>query len=224
MNSLHSYGRFIFFASLVLSLSVAADTDPRESQGSGLDIIEQSRYGEILAAPGVDWSSYSKVQLENATVAFRENWARDLKRRSDLVVRERDEERIKSGLVKLLDEILTRELFVKEDYTMTGEAGVDVMRVTPRIVDLDIYAPDRVRDYIGGALADSKGRMTLELEIRDSVSGELLATSWQYQEDPYDGYMEQANSATNRQAFRLMLMRWASWLLEGLDKVRGDET
>jgi hypothetical protein len=220
MNLFHSYGKFILFASLVLSLSVAADTDPREPQDTDLDIIEQSRYGEILVAPGIDWSTYSKVQLEKATVAFRENWARDLKRHSDLVIRERDEERIKSGLVSLLDEVLTQELFLKEDFTMTDESGADVMRITPRIVDLDIYAPDRVRNYIGGALADSKGRMTLELEIHDSVSGELLATSWQYQEDPYDGYMEQANSVTNRQAFRLMLLRWATWLREWLKTPR----
>jgi len=212
MNLFHSYGRFILFALLVWSLSVAADTDPGESQDADMDIIEQSRDGEILVARGVDWSPYSKVQLEKATVAFRENWARDLRRRSDIVIRERDEERIKSSLANLLDEILTRELFLKEDLTMTDESGADVMRVTPRVVDLDIYAPDRVRDYIGGALADSKGRMTVELDIYDSISGELLATSWQYQEDPYKGYMEEANSPNNRRAFRLMTLRWVSWL------------
>ena len=223
MNSLHSYRRFIFLTSLVLSLSVPADPDPRESQNNGLDIVEQSRYGEILLAPGVDWSGYSKVKLEKATVTFRENWARDLRRRSDLVVREQDEERIKTSLATLLDEILTREVFLKEDFTMTDESGEDVLRVTPRVVDLDIYAPDRIRNYIGGALADSKGRMTLELEIHDSASGELLATSWQYQEDPYDGYLDEANSASNRQAFRLMMLRWASWLHEALDEARAEQ-
>lgn len=197
---------------LVLSLSVAANPDPGESQDTGLDIIEQSRDSEILVAPGIDWTIYSKVQLERATVEFRKNWIRDLKRRDGITVRERDEERIKSDLANLLDETLTKELFLKEDFTMTDESGADVMRVTPRVVDLDIYAPDRVRDYIGGALADSKGRMTLELEIHDSVSGELLATSSQYQEDPYKGYMEEANSSSNRRAFRLMLMRWSTWL------------
>ena len=212
MNLLRSYGRFILLVLLASSLSVAADTEPRESQDTGLDIIEQDRYGEILVAPGVDWSIYTNVQLERATVEFRENWARDLKRSDGTIIRERDEERIKSDLADLLDEILTKELFLKEDFTMTDGSGKDVMRVTPRITDLDIYAPDRVRNYIGGALADSKGRMTVELDIYDSISGELLATSWQYQEDPYKGYMEEANSPNNRRAFRLMTLRWVSWL------------
>jgi hypothetical protein len=216
MKFFHSFGRFISFTLLVLSLSATADTDPSQTPDTDLDIIEQDRYGEILAAPGVDWSIYPKVQLEKATVALRENWARDLKRRSNITIRERDEERIKSDLAKLLDEILTKEFFLKEDFIMTDESGEDVMRVTPRIVDLDVYAPDRVRDYIGGSLADSKGRMTLELEIHDSVSGELLATSWQYQEDPYKGYMEEANSPNNRRAFRLMLIRWSSWLRDNV--------
>ena len=222
MNLLPSIGRAIFLASLLLPLSVAAEPDPRESQDTGMDIIEKSRDGELLAAPDTDWSNYSKVQLEAATVAFRKDWARDLRRRDGTVIRERDEERIKSDLASLLDEILTREIFPKENFTMTDESGENVMHVIPRIVDLDIYAPDRVRNYIGSALADSQGRMTLELEIHDSVSGELLATSWQYQEDPYKGYLEQANSASNRQAFRLMLLRWTTWLAEGLDKAQGE--
>ena len=91
------------------------------------------------------------------------------------------------------------------------------MLFKPRIVDLDVYAPDRVRNYIGESLADSKGRMQVELDIHDSVSGRLLATSWQRREDPYEGRMERANSVTNRQAFRLMLQRWTDWLFEGLE-------
>ena len=56
MNFFHSYGRFIFFTLLALPLSVAAGTDPTESQDPGLVIVEQDRYGEILVAPDVDWT------------------------------------------------------------------------------------------------------------------------------------------------------------------------
>jgi len=94
------------------------------------------------------------------------------------------------------------------------------MRVEPRVVDLDVIAPDRVRDYIGYSLTDSQGNMTLELDFYDSISGELLATTTQYREDPIKGYMEWTTSVTNRQAARLMLERWTSWLREWLDEAR----
>jgi len=222
MGSFNLNSRLIFCTLLVLSVSVLADTAPPEAAVSDLEVIEQDKYGEFLAAGNVDWSSYSKVQLEKGTVAFRKNWVRDQRRHSDIVIRERDEERIKSDMSDLLHKILTGELTGKGGYEMTDQSGADAMRFTPRIVDLDIIAPDRVRDNIGFALADSKLSMTLELEIYDSVSGELLAKSWQYQDDPYKGYMEEANSVSNRQAARLMLLRWSTWLQERLDEVGND--
>ena len=203
-----------------MSLSVLADTDPVEAPDPGLDIVEKSWHGEIRFSADVDWTSYSKIQLERATVEFRKRWARDLRQRSGIIIKERDEERIKSDLADLLDKVLIRELSTKAGYVFTDEDGADVMRVVPRVVDLDVIAPDRVRDYIGYSLTDSQGSMTLKLEFYDSLNGELLATTSQYQEDPIKGYIEWTTSVTNSRAARLMLIRWADWLREWLDEVR----
>jgi len=94
------------------------------------------------------------------------------------------------------------------------------MRITPRITNLNIYAPDRMRDHIGSSFADSKGNMTLELEIYDSVSGTLLARMVDSQEDRQKGYMEWATSGTNRRAARFMFIRWADKLREWLINAR----
>ncbi len=211
---------FIVIAFLVLSVSALADADQGEIPESSLDMVERSWHGEIRAAADVDWTSYSKIQLERATVEFRKRWARDQRNRSGIIIKEKDEERIKSDLADLLDEVLRRELSSKAGYVFTDESGADVMRVIPRVVDLDVIAPDRVRDYIGYSLTDSQGSMTLELEFYDSIDGELLATTSQYQEDPIKGYMEWTTSVTNRRAARLMLERWTSWLREWLDEAR----
>lgn len=216
----NSYSTLVFGTLLVLSLSAMAGNNPPETADSSLEVIQQSRHSEILAAADVDWSIYSKIQLDRATVSFRENWVRDQRRDSGNIIRERDEQRFKSDLVDLLDEVFTSELSVKGGYVITDESDEDVLRFTPRIVNLDIVAPDRVRDHIGYALTDSQGSMTIELEIYDSVSGELLATTRQYQEDPHKGYMERTNSVTNKRAARLMLERWSTWLREWLDEAR----
>jgi len=194
-----------------MSLSALADTDPVETPDPGLDTVEKSWHGEIRFSADVDWTSYSKIQLERATVEFRKRWARDLRQRSGIIIKERDEERIKSDLADLLDKVLIRELSTKAGYVFTDEDGADVMRVVPRVVDLDVIAPDRVRDYIGYSLTDSQGSMTLKLEFYDSLNGELLATTSQYQEDPIKGYIEWTTSVTNS---------WADWLREWLDEVR----
>lgn len=221
MVFIHSYSRFVLCTLLVLSLTVQADTDPVETADPGLDIVEKSRHSEIRAATDVDWASYSKIQLERATVEFRKNWVRDQRNRSGIIIKEKDEERIKSDLADLLDKVLTRELSSKSGYVFTDESDEDVMRLEPRVVDLDVIAPDRVRDNIGYALVDSQGNMTLELDFYDSISGELLATTMQHREDPIKGYMEWTTSVTNKQAARLMLERWTTWLRKWLDETRG---
>jgi hypothetical protein len=203
-----------------MSLSALADTDPVEATDPGLDIVEKSKHSEIRVAADVNWSSYSSIQLERATVEFRKHWARDQRNRSGIIIKEKDEERIKSKLADQVDEVLKRELSSKAGYTFVDESGADVLRVIPRVVDLDVVAPDRVRDYIGYSLADSQGSMTLELDFYDSLNGELLATTSQYQEDPIKGYMEWTTSVTNRQAARFMLERWTNWLREWLDEAR----
>mgnify|MGYP001826982177 FL=1 len=186
----------------------------------GFEVIYYDRHSEFQVASGVDWISYGKVLLEKASVEFRDNWVRDQKRLYDKKIRETDEERIKTSASELLAKVLTRELPGDGGYEITDKAGAGVMRWTPRIIKLDIIAPDRVSDTISDSLVDSQGSMTIELEIHDSVSGKLLAKVSQYQSDPYKGYMERTTSATNALAFRLMMLRWTDWLFEQLDSVR----
>lgn len=200
---------------LVFLLSACAARAPQPEPG--FELVDYDRHSEFQAATGADWSGYSKVMLETATVEFRDNWVEDQRRHSDLKIREKDIERLKTGASDLFREVMSRELS-QAGYTVVTDSGADVLLFKPRIVKLDIFAPDRVRDYIGVSLADSKGFMTVELDIHDSVSGELLATTSHYLSDPYDGYMERATTVSNRQAFRMMLMRWSDWLFEGLEK------
>ena len=218
MVSLPTHNRMVLCILLAMMFSVQADTDLPGAQVSDLDVIEQNRHGEILVARDVDWSRYSRVQIGVASVEFRDRWIRDQRLRSGNIVREKDEIRIKSQTADLVAEVLGRELSEKGDYVLTDENGADVMRMTIRVVDLDIVAPDRVRNHIGSSFTDSQLNMKLELDVYDSLSEKQLATSWRYEEDPYKGYMEWTTSATNRRAARLMLERWASWLREGLEE------
>ena len=204
----------LFFATMLLACA-----GPVSAPQPGFYVVDQDRNGEIQAADGIDWGGFTKVLLAPATVEFREDWVQDQRRQYDNAVRDKDLERIKSELSNALDELLFKELN-EQGYTVTTESGADAMLFRPRIVDLDIYLPARVKSYIGFSMIDSKGRMRVELEIFDPVSGKLLLTSWRELHDPQEGVLELADSAGNQRAFYLMMRRWADWLLEGFEEAK----
>lgn len=205
-------------------LPAVAEDDAPEVSLEGLELVDKSRRGEIYEDPDVDWSAYTEIRLDPATVAFRKNWQRDQNRDQPFKVQEEDMERIKSGLADLFGEVFTEELTEDGGYRMTAENGPDVMRITPRIVDLDVYAPDTATPARTDQYSESAGRMTLKLEIFDSVTGDLIATISDRQEDPRLGWMEWRTRVSNRQDAERMLRRWASDLRERLDAARSRGT
>jgi len=196
---------------------MAGDSEPQQPV-DGLELVKKTTHGEFYLNTAVNWSRFTLIQLEKATVEFRKHWARDQKSRSGNRPTEKNMERIKSDLSGLLDEVFREELPKDDVFSMSDTGGENVMRIVPSITELNIYAPDRMRDHIGSSYADSKGSMTLELEIYDSVSGTLIARMTDNREDPQKGYFEWTTSVTNRRAARFMFIRWADklrkWLVD----------
>jgi hypothetical protein len=204
----------------VTPAAVRAEPEPPEISLEGLELVEKDRRGELYAAPGIDWSVYDEIQLDQATVAFRRHWQRDQNRNQPFKVRASDMERIKTGLAELFDTVFTEELTRDGGYTIIEESADNVMRITPHIVDLDVYAPDTRNVGISRSYTDSTGRMTLKLEIYDSITGDLIATASDRREAPRRGYVQWTNSITNNAEARRMLQRWAKGLRERLDQAR----
>ena len=212
-----------FLITLAISLPsspVVAEDKALEESSDCLELVTKKWRTKFYMDTGTDWSSFTRVQLEKATVEFRKHWVRDQKYRSHNRPTEKNLNRIKSDLSELLDEVFRQELTANDAFVMSENGGENVMRITPRIVELDIIAPDRMRDYIGYSITDSKGRMTLELEIHDALSGKLLARMIDTREDPQHGYWERTTSIDNKRAARFILIRWSTDLREWLLKAR----
>jgi hypothetical protein len=213
---------------LILTLAPMAAAAGDESEPGlpevsleGLHLIEKNRRSSLYADAGVDWSVYDAIQLDTATVAFRRNWVRDQNRMQFNKIRPEDVERIKTTLAEVFDKAFTEELTRDGDYTITDNAADNVMRISPHIVDLDIYAPDsRNSPGIQRSYSESAGRMTLKLYIYDSVTGDLISAASDRRESPRRGYMEWRTSVTNTKDARLMAQRWAKDLRELLDEAR----
>jgi hypothetical protein len=130
-------------------------------------------------------------------------------------------EKIRTELSELFNEVFVKELTSNGDYQMAAESGENVLRIVPQIVDLDVYAPDTPQPGIQRSYTRQAGRMTLKLELYDSITGDLLATASDRREAPDRGYMQWTTSVSNRQEARLMLERWARDLRKRLDEARG---
>jgi hypothetical protein len=215
----------LIFSLLALAAPMAAwsEAEPEAPEVSldGLERVDENRRRELYRAPGVDWSIYDKIQIDEATVAFRKNWLRDQNRTQFNRIRKEDMERIRTGMVELFDEVFSKELADNGGYELTDEGGENVLRITPYIVDLNVYSPDpRSAPGIQRSYAEAAGRMTLKLHMYDSHTGDLIAVFSENRETMRRGYVQWTNTVTNRKEFRLLLQSWAKELREGLQEAQ----
>jgi hypothetical protein len=204
-----------------LPFAAMGATDAPAVSTDGMQLVEKDRRGSIYADPGVDWTVYSKIMLDDATVAFRKNWQRDQRLNRAMRVSTSDMEKIKSDLAKLFGEVFIEELTEKGGFEIVDEAGPDVLRITPHIVDLDVYAPDIATSYNNRSFTDSSGRMTLKLEMYDSETGDLIAAASDRRESPTRGYAHWTTKVSNKGDARRMLQKWAEGLRVRLTEATG---
>ena len=212
------------FSLLMISTPLCADPlELPEVTEDGLHLVPNSKMAIVYAEPGADLSEYQKIQLLEAYVAFRKNWARDQRSRSaqsPLSLTSRDIDRIKTNLAKEFRQEFTKVL---EDggYPVVDQAAPDVLLVRPAIINLDVNAPDTMSAGRSQVYTDSAGEMTLYVELYDSVTGDLIAKAMDRRVDRRnDGFYTWTNSATNKQAAKRILRGWADILLTALNEAK----
>jgi hypothetical protein len=162
----------------------------------GLTIMKSSRYTETQIKNGVIWSDYTKYQISPVDVSFRKNWKRDYnsdQRSLSMHVTDKDMARIKKTMGKIVYEEFDKTLQEKGGLTKVDQADSNTLLFTPRIINLDVYAPDTENSpAMSHKYIRQAGRATLFLEVHDAVSGEILARWVDTREDPDNSYFEWA--------------------------------
>ena len=213
---------FITAALLTAPVAFAEQSGEEPAWTGDMELVTKDNRGSIYADPNVDWSVYQRIILDDASVAFRKNWRRDQNRGDPLRVTTQDMENIKKGMSELFSDVFTEELAAKGGYAIVDASGEDVLRITPRIVDLDVYAPDTRRSTgISRSYTKSSGKMTLKLELHDSVTGDMIAVASDEQEAPYQGYYQWTSGVSNRADARRMLQKSAEGFRTRLDEATG---
>ena len=209
----------LLLISVVATSPAWAKKDLPAVNEEGMELVKNSDLATVYADPGADLSIYKRIQLEDATVAFKKNWQRDQNRGYSLKVRDSDMERIVEDVATVFREVFTKEL-LDGGYELTEEVGEDVLVVKPAIVDLDVVAPDvrsanRTMNY-----SESAGEMTLNLELFDSVTGDKIVKATDRKRDYERGYMQWRTSVSNRADARRMMTSWAKALRSALDEAK----
>jgi hypothetical protein len=176
----------------------------------GLYRIKSHRRSIVFVKPGTDLTRYTKVTLDPVLVSYRSgpDAGRELTpQRMDL-------------LKKYFNEAFQRELGKTSNYSVVQEPGADTLRVTPRLTNLQVTAPQepagRSEVYVRSA-----GAVTLILELSDSVTHEPLLRAAQRREiaDP-GGAAFESNTTTNAANARSLFRHWAMLLRQTLESVR----
>ena len=190
------------------------------AQQSGLVKVKNKTVDLLYKRPDATLAKYNKVILKPIDVQFSKNF--DPGQGSVLYkMNPPDREKIKTELAEQFAKVFQKELEEKGGYPVVTESGADVLEMRAAIVNLYINAPDvsmqtagRVKTYSADA-----GEMTLVMELRDSVSGAILAQAYD-RRTAGNGMWSWSTSVSNSAEARQLFGVWASALRKAFDASR----
>jgi Protein of unknown function (DUF3313) len=206
-------------AAAALGPAMAADEPPAE--WDGLVRVSSKQLDHLYKLPEADFSGYKRVRLDPIEVEFDKNWKPNQHERSpSRRLTNEDIEKIKQALAEEFRKVFTEEL-TKNGYPVVAESDDDVLRVSAAIVNLYITAPEKMSAGRSRTYTTNAGHMTLVVELRDSVTGKLMARAVDTVQGRDTGNFQITNSVTNMSSARTALSKWARVLREGLDDATG---
>ncbi len=202
---------------LALGMTVAGCSyvrGPEEKTDDGLVRVPSRASGGVYRLPGMEFSQYKRVILEPAIIEFKAGWRDQHKEVSDA-----DVARIRREAVELFRKEFTRELVDRGKYQFADAPGSDVLLVTPRVIDLDIPAPDAGTEVGTKSYTPGPIKMQVTGDLRDGDSNALVARVIIFEGQERYGFNELrlANRTTNAHEMRLGFAKWSKMFREALN-------
>ena len=188
----------------------SATTAPALSY-EGLAPAASRRFDSAEFRPGVDFTRYKAVHIDDPVLEFRtpDAGSGEFPLSADQKRRFHD----------MLAAAFADEFAGQDGIAVVDHSGPDVLELDVRVLDIRATVPPRTVGRVGrGAIAlEASGSVTLVIEIRDSLSGEILARGVESR--------EVAGAATRRGSAMITLWedvdalcdRWAAASRTGLE-------
>jgi hypothetical protein len=203
----------------VVSVATAKEKPPQE--WDGLERRPSKRLDNVYVRPNVQFKAYKRVRLDPVDVQFDKDWDPNSGSRMLTNRLSKDEiQDIRTGLAELFRDEFGKHL-AKGGYMLVDTNDEDVLRVQAALVNLYINAPEtnsasRTRSYTMDA-----GRVTLVMQLADSVTGQTLARVVDTQQGLDTGRLTWTTSVSNSAEARRIVGIWSDQLRKALDRVNG---
>ncbi|MEZ5500489.1 MAG: DUF3313 family protein [Steroidobacteraceae bacterium] len=211
--------RIVSMTAGIACLAGIALAQAPQSAGSddGLEPRRASGLQSLRMRPGVSLAQYRQLVLEPMEVAFSKTWD---PRPAGVKVSDRENLQLRERLARVLAKEFRKVLQNDGRYEVVDHPGPDVLSVRVAVEDLYINAPDVSRPGIVRQYTLTTGEMTLNAELRDSVTGELLARIRDRRRDPESNWLELTTALDNDQSVRRAAAKWAEALKALLETAR----
>jgi hypothetical protein len=195
-----------------------------EMSEDGLGRVESKRVDAVYWKEGVELGRYRQVAIGEVSVEFIKNWQRNqnsTRRSPNNRITNEDMDNIRQALAGDFVDVFTQEL-EEGGYSVVEGIGPDILKLQPRIVDLDVYAPDLQMRQAGRVtnFTQDAGRMTLNMDVSDSSSEELIGRVID-KRLPRWSQFQMTNRVTNRADARRAIRQWARAVRNALDEAHG---
>ncbi|MCC7199923.1 MAG: DUF3313 family protein [Gammaproteobacteria bacterium] len=210
-----------FAAALALIASVGSATAADAPKTwEGLELQSAKGLDLLYVRPATRFETYTSVVIDAPIeVAFDKDW--DPNRGVRGVSRQlsaRNIQQIRDEMATEFRKVFAEEL-ARSGYAIVDQPGEQTLRVSASLADVYINAPERMEVDNVVTYTLEPGRMTLEMELRDGPTGQLLARVVDEKSGTNIGPLRVTNSMTNASDFRRAARSWAQRLIKALDMV-----
>lgn len=219
-------GAACLLAVMFIGCAGTRETEPLELESGpnaeishdGLVRAHGSEFAGIWVKPDADISRYDQLLIGQVRMAYKRK--PDSRRYSstgnNFALTDSQVERME----RLFRESLEGEIKDAESWTLAEEPGPNVLLVEPGLMDLVVTAPTQTasRDRV---YTTSAGAVTLVLELRDSLSHEIVARLADRSQASTPGtgsnQLSWSNPVNNTAAVRSIFRRWSRIFMARLD-------
>lgn len=202
------------FAAPTAAVSPARTDGLVQTDARGLD--------EIFVRPDTNFQGFRKVIVEPGTVAMRAGWLKSINSTrgpSRWLVPE-DAQDITDQAAKDLSQSIAKT-FRAKGYEVVTTPGPGVLRVSPRVTELFVNAPDVTSAYTQALFNVTAGEATLMMDVRDSSTGVLLAQIVDRgTAHELSNRINRSFKVTNQFWFDALFSRWTENCIAGLDSAK----
>lgn len=203
-------------AALVVAPFSLAEKMPTE--WDGLQRVSAKKFDYAYILPGADFREYTKVMIDPTEVAFRKNWVRDWNNsHADLTMKVSEKEaREKLALVQSGFEEIFTKAYQDAGYRVETTAAPDVLRIKTAVFNVDVVSPDLMTPGRVYSFSREAGGASLMIEVRDSMTGALLARGVDSRLAGDDGRATRRTSVSNKVDFERLFKTWSKMSVDGL--------